>query len=250
MLAGLLYVSLAQAQNKVGINTNSPLETLDVNGNTNLRGLIKLSGNSGASGQVLTSKGAGNNPVWSSIALSGGGRFWATINNNSKSSGSSSGRALWDLNADVTQEDSVDFATAIVTGTDITVNSSGLTNNFIVINKTGLYHFEGTMRLFVTNPIGVTMKPRGFIKIIANRPAGTDVDLFLVEEVMPLTGDASTGAPTQQFNLLAKFSIDIHLEMNTTVSFETGFNLLRFTQPLLAIGVSSGGSLSGYFVAE
>ena len=49
----------------VGINTSIPIERLDVNGNINFSGVLKVNGNAGTPGHVLTSNGA-NNPEWKS----------------------------------------------------------------------------------------------------------------------------------------------------------------------------------------
>ena len=51
-------------QNRVGIGTSTPLELLDVNGNVNLRGKIKLNNVEGDPGSVL-SVGQDGNPTWS-----------------------------------------------------------------------------------------------------------------------------------------------------------------------------------------
>ena len=48
----------------VGINQNTPSSTLDVNGDINTTGLIKLNGNAGEQGQVFTSNGPGSDPAW------------------------------------------------------------------------------------------------------------------------------------------------------------------------------------------
>ena len=106
------------------------------------------------------------------------------------------------------------------------------------------------MRMFVTNLESVTILPRTTIKIRANRLAGTDPDCYLVEELLAITGNSSSNAPSQQFDLLARFSIDLQLETGTNAVFMTGFNLLRLTSPLIAIGITQEGFLSGYFVAE
>lgn len=63
-LLGLgFFVNCISAQNKVGIGTATPTETLDINGNLNLNGQIKLDGDGGSPGEVL-SVGADGNPAW------------------------------------------------------------------------------------------------------------------------------------------------------------------------------------------
>jgi len=58
------YISFSQ---NVGIGTTSPAEKLDVNGNVNLNGQLKVNGNQGTAGQVLRKDGS-NNPVWGDIS--------------------------------------------------------------------------------------------------------------------------------------------------------------------------------------
>ena len=48
----------------VGISNTSPSQKLDVNGNIQFTGDLRPGGNPGAAGQILTSQGAGNAPVW------------------------------------------------------------------------------------------------------------------------------------------------------------------------------------------
>ena len=64
LFSSLGIYSPVAAQNKVGIGTNTPLELLDVNGDVNLRGKIKLNSSEGSPGNVL-SVGQDGNPMWS-----------------------------------------------------------------------------------------------------------------------------------------------------------------------------------------
>ena len=59
---------------RLGLGVSNPTEVLDVAGNINLTGLIKVNGNSGTSGQVLTSNG-GSDPTWKDAAYSNTVRF-------------------------------------------------------------------------------------------------------------------------------------------------------------------------------
>jgi hypothetical protein len=58
----LTFCSISKAQN-VGVGTTTPSEKLDVNGNVNVGGQLKLNGNAGSANQVMM-KDASNNPVW------------------------------------------------------------------------------------------------------------------------------------------------------------------------------------------
>ncbi len=52
----------------VGIGTTSPAEKLDVNGNVKFSGALMPNGSAGTSGQILTSQGPGQPPVWQTPA--------------------------------------------------------------------------------------------------------------------------------------------------------------------------------------
>lgn len=75
-------------QGKVGINVKSPSELLDVNGNINLTGAIKINTNGGKEGQLLKSNGDGT-MAWSDgyAAVSSGYGAWGDCATNNIISG-------------------------------------------------------------------------------------------------------------------------------------------------------------------
>lgn len=252
----LLVCNSLFGQQNVGINIASPIETLDINGNTNFRGLLKLNGVGGAKGQVLTSQGV-NDPIWLNTAYTGGGRFWVTMANGTRTGIQTPvGRGVnWVLNnsGETTQEDSIDFASVFVQGTDISVSNQGIVNNFVTINKDGLYHFEGVVRMFVTGDVdGLVMTPRSTLKLRLFKAGEVNTDLYMEEELMFLSAQPSTGFANKSYNNTVHFKIDLHLESGTTVAFYGGFNQLRMTPsiPLIAMGFTAGGYISGQFIAE
>lgn len=58
LLVGLFFFNITTAQN-VGINTTTPAERLDVNGNINITGTIKANGVDGTANQILMKDGTG-----------------------------------------------------------------------------------------------------------------------------------------------------------------------------------------------
>jgi hypothetical protein len=71
----------------------------------------------------------------------------------------------------------LDFAAVFVEGTDLGVSNPGILNNFITVNKNGLYHFEGVDRIFVTGDNdGLLMTPRSTMKIKLFKPKGSLVE--------------------------------------------------------------------------
>ena len=239
------WVSITTAQNRVGINTNTPTETLDINGITNLRGALKVNGTAGTAGQILVSQGSGAAPIWQNNMVQTGGSFWATMNNNTHNAG----RAGFSVSGETTQEDSLDLAVAKVSGTDITVNNAGLLNNFIAINRTGLYHFEGNIRLFLTSPSSTTLMPRGYVRMLVNEPSGADPNFILVEETMQEEPSSISGV-SDFHNVLARFSINIRLQAGATVAFSAGITRIKVVPELIALGQNAGGYVSGHFLSE
>ncbi len=75
-IAGIILFQLSgtfflYAQN-VGIGTTNPTEKLDVNGNINLNGLLKVNNSTGSPGQVLM-KSSSNSLVWGDPSVNGSG---------------------------------------------------------------------------------------------------------------------------------------------------------------------------------
>jgi len=58
-----LLLTLGLGQN-VGIGTNAPTERLHVAGNLRIEGAFMPGGQSGSTGNILLSQGAGTSPVW------------------------------------------------------------------------------------------------------------------------------------------------------------------------------------------
>ena len=109
----------------VGIGNATPVNKLDVNGDINVTGTIKTNGNPGTTGQLLVSNGTVA-PTWQTPALPNNTRFstqMPTSNATNDVAGFMSFLSYYNTN-----------------GTDITIGS-----DFITINKTGLYHFEGNI---------------------------------------------------------------------------------------------------------
>ena len=246
--AAILFMNITLfgfSQNRVGINTNSPLELLDVNGHTNLRGALKINGNAGTTGQVLVSQGNNTPPVWMNNVVDGGGRFWLTFPNNTHNSG----RFGFNISGSTTQEDSLDFTSVKIYGTDFTLSTAGEENNYITVNRSGLYHFEGTIRIFATSEPAISMAPRGIVRFLANEPSGVDPNIILVEE--RLEEESSTISGGNDFhNLNAKFQINVYLLAGATVAFRAGLTRLKTSTPLVGLGIASGGYIAGHFIAE
>lgn len=64
------FVATFRGDGNVGLGVESPLYRLDINGDINTNGLIRINGNAGTTGQVLTSNGSSADPSWVTPGLS------------------------------------------------------------------------------------------------------------------------------------------------------------------------------------
>ena len=93
------------------------------NGEVNIGGALQLNGNSGTSGQVLTSNGA-SLPVWEDAAYSNNTRFAVNLSSTVEGSG---------------------FMSIISTIYNLNTTNITISGNTITINKTGLYRINGVI---------------------------------------------------------------------------------------------------------
>lgn len=66
ILLVIIFIAHNLLAQNVGIGTTTPAEKLDVNGNVNLNGQLKISGNAGTANQMLM-KDAANNLIWGNL---------------------------------------------------------------------------------------------------------------------------------------------------------------------------------------
>jgi hypothetical protein len=113
------------AAGNVGIGNTSPAYRLDVNGDMNVTGALRIDGSSGTTGQVLTSNGV-SDPTWANAAYGNNTRFGVLFIQNAGSR----------------------FGYAVISNTLYNLNTSDVAigTSSITINKTGLYHFDLDMK--------------------------------------------------------------------------------------------------------
>jgi hypothetical protein len=208
---GLDRVSIL-ANGNVGIGAGGALERLQVNGNLNLTGLLKLNGVMGTAGQVLTSNGS-SIPEWRNAAYGNNTRFSATF--------AATGGGF---NVNLTSVYNVN-------PTDITIGAVD-----IAISKSGLYHFEG---VFITRA--------NFSAVPSTAPT---IDLFFVVNSTSYNMILGKQLPTShgtadRYASSEKFSIDLHLVASTNIR-------LQYILYTSAIPTSSGcsGWFNGHLISE
>jgi hypothetical protein len=112
---------LIDPSGNTGIGNNIPAYKLDVGGDINLTGALRMNGAAGTAGQVLTSNGT-SAPTWTSAPLSNTDRFNVTFTESIIAAGLGFLPVTTDYN----------FG-----GADIVIGA-----NSVTINKAGLYHFD------------------------------------------------------------------------------------------------------------
>lgn len=120
--ANNLRMSIANNGN-VGIGTNNPGATLDINGDLNIQNRILINNSAGNDGQVLVSNGNGTAPNWQNIAYSNNDRFYYTV-------------AAGQYGTSNIYSGPILYNTVYANSSAISYNSS---NGTFTINKSGLY---------------------------------------------------------------------------------------------------------------
>ena len=127
----------------VGIGTITPAEKLDVNGNVNLTGTLKVNNSSGTPGQVLVSNG-GAAPTWQDAPGTNIG-FYAVLAANQNIANS--------------------FTTTLTSYAEFfdTQNNFNSSTGVFTAPSTGVYHFDVT-----TNFVSPPANGRAFIRFVIN----------------------------------------------------------------------------------
>jgi hypothetical protein len=113
-----------------------------MNGPLNIEGVLKINGNSGAAGQILTSNGAAE-PTWANSSFNNTVRFAASFT------------------SDVVPITYTNIYSAIYNNSPADIN---ITTSTITINKTGLYHIEG----FLNGKASFSSDPPSYLALECN----------------------------------------------------------------------------------
>jgi hypothetical protein len=123
---------------RVGIGTNNPQTTLDVNGDVNIENRLLLNNSTGNSGQVLVSNGNAA-PSWQNMSYGNNDRFFYVSD---------------DANTFGMDDDTLGFSQRYAYSSAITYS-----NKIFTVNKSGLYRFQGNIQPIITTT-GNTVYPR------------------------------------------------------------------------------------------
>ncbi|MCW3109221.1 MAG: Chaperone of endosialidase [Segetibacter sp.] len=186
-------------------------------GPVNVEGSIRVNGNAGVAGQVLTSDGS-NDPQWKNAAYSNTTRFAVDFS----TSGYNTAIALssrYNLNA-----------------TDITIGASNIT-----INKTGLYHLDG---FFYFSAAYSSAYVQAFVPVITLSIVTSSGPYTYAEnqELVPKTYYVSANP---FYSYQQKFNYDLYLVAGTSIYPGRTFNGQLTNGSFL-----NRGNLSGYLISE
>jgi hypothetical protein len=229
----LLVISVSTYAQELGIS------------NINATGKLKVNGNAGTPGQVLTSNGATASPTWNSLtspAVVTGGKFLIRQGGVANGTSQPNNNFVTGANAPASQTAFIDFISQEYnTNSDVTID---IANDIITINRTGLYHFEGLIRFFTSFSAIDQTPPTGIINLRIN--TGSNNSVIIIAEAK-LVADDKSG---RSFINSVPFALDRYIVANQTVKFEVKINGLNFNTLLTSIGINSLCSINGHFVSE
>jgi hypothetical protein len=212
------------ASGNVGVGTLAPGYKLDVAGDVNLTGTLRLNGATGTTGQVLTSNGA-SDPTWKGTALSNTTRFAFEVSQFSPGTSSTSTGGIFSF-ADTKYN--LDPASVTFSGNDLT------------ISKSGLYHFEFfySTQFFYTSS-ALTQSPEHDSYIAFGYAGGLNHYVQYNEPLRHRVGSNSWWCN-------GKASVDIHIVAPKTLHFYSLFsNLAGPTN-----SVTQTGHVYGHLISE
>jgi hypothetical protein len=219
LAAGYNRVAYFTPQGRVGINTSTPTEALDVNGRVNLGG-IAINGNKGARGQVFTTGGPDLNPEWKNMPFANTTRFAARLYSTS-ATGVPSYTENYNTNT-----------------ADITISASGIT-----INKTGLYHLDAFLYCRATFSSYIGSSPPSLSIILTN---GVDFFIGRGYSFMDDTEEYVGGTSSKLFTGQVKFGYDLYLTAGQILKLDRTMG----DYPGPATGVENVGTITGYLISE
>jgi len=232
-------------------------QNLDVVGDINTKGKVKMNNNAGSAGQVLTSNGASLAPTWNSLAtptVVAGGKFSYRIENVTSQTVANNVDNLFSANANAPTSQSafVSFAsgaggggTDYNTNSDVTVDTN---TGLFTFNRAGLYHFEGLIRYTLGTPNAQVQTAGLAANISLIIDGATGIPHIVDQRVMINNGPVN--ASFTQYGTNIPFEFNRYFTAGGTLRIKVNiFNIIN-SSTLSVIGINSGSYVAGYFVSE
>ncbi|MGG9971371.1 hypothetical protein ACQ33O_06225 [Ferruginibacter sp. SUN002] len=202
---------------------------LDVAGDINTTGLIRLNGSPGTAGQVLASNG-NSDPTWVNSAFAGNTRFAVELNQFSPATTSTTTGGVFSIS-----EIRYNLNTTNVT-TTVGANS-------ITINKTGLYHFEVdfTTQFYYNVSVTPTAPPELTSYLAINYTGAFN---HYLAYGTPMWKSKTTTNATYYYN--GKMEMDVYIEAPKTLTLYS--NMGRLDGPTNS--VTQIGYLWGHLISD
>jgi hypothetical protein len=231
-------------------------QNLDVVGDINTIGKVKMNNNAGSAGQVLTSNGASLAPTWNSLAtpaVVAGGKFSYRIENVTSQTTANNVDNLFSAaaNASSTQSAFVSFATSGGGGIDYNTNSDvtvDTNTGLFTFNRAGLYHFEGMIRCTLGTPNAQVQSAAlaSNVNLIVNE--ATTINHLVDQRVMINNGPV--GASFTQYGTSIPFEFNRYFTAGGTLRIKVSIFNITNTSALSVLGMNSGSYVAGHFVSE
>jgi hypothetical protein len=208
-------------------------QNLDVVGNINIKGKIQINGNSGTVGQVLMSNGNAA-PEWTTLSsntCNTGGKFLMLSKNQTNETGD------FDDSGPSSQSVTIKFSEIVYkTNNDVSIS----TNGNITCNRTGLYHFEGTISFIAAGGTN-TQVAKGIINYQIGNSTPITLESNLLQKIL---------AESNTYERTNSFQMTRYLTAGQTIKFIARFTNVDTSPALFRLGIVEGGYISGYFITE
>jgi hypothetical protein len=195
---------MIDATGNVGVGNLAPGYKLDINGDMNLTGAMRINGSAGTAGQVLTSNGT-SDPQWKTTSFSNNTRFAVEIGLVSPATTFSSTGGILTIG---TTKYNLDPAS-------VSIGSSSIT-----ITKSGLYHFEAFYNIqFFYASAATALSPVLSSYVSVDYTGGFNHHIAYHQELQ-------RHRSTNSWYYNGKASFDIYLQAPRVISFYSGLTSL------------------------
>lgn len=235
----------------VQTNFAQDLEFTDINA----KGKVKMNGNTGTAGQVLTSNGA-LAPTWSTLTaptIAVGGKFSYRMENVTSQTVANNVDNLFSAaaNASSSQSAFISFDAGGAGGVDYNTNSDVSVNTntgLFTFNRAGLYHFEGMIRITLGTPNAQVQTDGLGANLSLIIDGATSIPHIVDQKVMPFNGPVN--ANFNQYGTAIPFQFNRYFDAGGTLRMKVNIFNITNTSALSVIGMNSGSYVSGHFVSE